>query len=542
MKFLFDNFDILAQAPGGVKKLREMILQLAVQGKLVPQNPKDEPASILLEKIKKEKGQLLKEGKIKKQKPLEPIKGDDAPFELPTGWEFVRLGELANRIGSGSTPRGGQSVYIASGIPFLRSQNIWNSGLELCGVACIPENIHNKMFNTVVIPNDILLNITGASLGRCTIYPDSIGEANVSQHVSIIRPTLPDICIYLHFCIISPYIQNLVWSRQVGMAREGLSKKVLELFEIPLPPLAEQKRIVAKVDSLMALCDDLEKQQQEKTEKKLKLNKASLHELHSSITKQDFNKNWNHITKNFDLLYNTSENVNDLKQSILQLAVQGKLTKDWRNAHTVVESQKKEILKSFKNQDEIQTGRKKFLKEVTQVIFEDKKTPKNWVKSQFFNLCLLKRGHDLPKRKRKKGRYVVASSGGINGYHNEYIVEEGVVIGRSGSTGKPHYIEGKHWPLNTVLYGEDYCGNSKKYVYLFLKAFDFTKYSSSTAVPTLNRNKLLNKLILIPPLAEQKRIVAKVDSLMILCDQLSQKVINKENRNEKLLNSVVSQL
>ena len=94
MKFLFDNFDILAQSPGGVKKLREMILQLAVQGKLVPQDPKDEPASVLLEKIKKEKKQLLKEGKIKKQKSLEPIKASEIPFEVPVGWMWSELASL----------------------------------------------------------------------------------------------------------------------------------------------------------------------------------------------------------------------------------------------------------------------------------------------------------------------------------------------------------------------------------------------------------------------------------------------------------------
>ncbi len=237
---------------------------------------------------------------------------------------------------------------------------------------------------------------------------------------------------------------------------------------------------------------------------------------------------------NFDILAQSPGGVEKLREMILQMAVQGKLTQYWRSENTVIESQQEEIFKSFKNQDEIKTGRKQFLKKVNQVIFEDKKTPNNWVKSQFFNFCLLKRGHDLPKRKRKKGHYIVASSGGINGYHNEYIVEEGVVIGRSGSTGKAHYIEGKHWPLNTVLYGEDYCRNNKKYVYLFLKAFDFTKYSSSTAVPTLNRNKFLNELIFIPPLAEQKQIVAKVDSLMALCDDLENQQQTKTEKKLKL--------
>ncbi len=229
-----------------------------------------EPASVLLEKIAKEKAQLIKEGKIKKQKPLPEISEDEKPFDLPEGWEFVRLGNIVNRIGSGSTPRGGKSAYVESGTPFLRSQNVWNHGLELNDVAYISEETHQKMSNTVVMPNDILLNITGASLGRCAVYPDGLAEANVSQHVTIIRPTDSATRFYLHLCILSPYTQELVWGRQVGMAREGLSKKVLELFEIPCPPLAEQHRIVAKVNELMELCDML----------KARLNDAQATQVH----------------------------------------------------------------------------------------------------------------------------------------------------------------------------------------------------------------------------------------------------------------------
>jgi type I restriction enzyme S subunit len=251
------NFDTLFTTEQSIEQLKQTILQLAVMGKLVPQNPNDEHASVLLKKIAVEKARLIKEGIIRNEKPLPEIDEDEKPFELPQGWAFTRLGNISNRIGSGSTPRGGKSTYEKIGIPFFRSQNIWNHGLELTDVACISEKTHQKMSNTVVIPNDILLNITGASLGRCTIFPDGLGEANVSQHVTIIRPTDSKTKQYLHLCILSPYTQSLVWVRQVGMAREGLSKKVLELFEIPFPPLTEQRRIVAKVNELMALCDTL---------------------------------------------------------------------------------------------------------------------------------------------------------------------------------------------------------------------------------------------------------------------------------------------
>jgi len=252
-----EHFDVLFTTEASIAQLKQTILQLAVMGKLVPQNPNDEPASVLLEKIAEEKAQLIAEKKIKKQKPLPAITDEEKPFELPTGWAFERLGNLTSRLGSGSTPRGGKSAYVDTGIIFLRSQNVWNDGLKLNDTAYITEETHHKMENTHVFPNDVLLNITGASLGRSTIFPEKLVTANVSQHVTIIRLLETSMCEFVHLGIKSPLVQKLVWGRQVGMAIEGLSKKVLEQFEFPVPPLAEQHRIVAKVDELMALCEQL---------------------------------------------------------------------------------------------------------------------------------------------------------------------------------------------------------------------------------------------------------------------------------------------
>ncbi|WP_416371384.1 restriction endonuclease subunit S [Vibrio crassostreae] len=252
-----EHFDTLFTTEASIDQLKQTILQLAVMGKLVPQDPNDEPAAKLLERIEKEKAQLIKDKKIKKQKALQPITDDEKPFELPNGWSIERLGNICEKMGSGSTPRGGQSAYVAEGIPFLRSQNVWNGELKLNDIAYIPKETHDKMENTKVYPGDVLLNITGASLGRSTIFPVEIPEANVSQHVTIIRLIEPSMKEFVHLGIVSPLIQSLVWGRQVGMAIEGLSKKVLEQFEFPVPPLEEQKRICVKVNELMGICEQL---------------------------------------------------------------------------------------------------------------------------------------------------------------------------------------------------------------------------------------------------------------------------------------------
>ncbi len=199
-----------------LKHLRQAILQLAVTGKLVPQKSIEVPASELIASIQNKKQKMIKQKNIGKQSVFPIISDDDKPFQEPNGWSFVRLGQITNRIGSGSTPRGGKSAYVESGIPFLRSQNIWNEGLNLDDVAYITDEIHEKMSNTKVLPKDILLNITGASLGRSALISDDFNEANVSQHVTIIRPTEPETRKYLHLCILSPHTQNMVWGRQVG--------------------------------------------------------------------------------------------------------------------------------------------------------------------------------------------------------------------------------------------------------------------------------------------------------------------------------------
>lgn len=254
------NFGRLFSEPEDVDGMRSLILDLAVRGLLVEPSNSDESVESWLAHVTMLKADLVKKKLISKQTAFVNIAPDDYPFPLPKGWAFVRLGQITNKIGSGSTPRGGREVYLKEGVPFLRSQNVWNDGLDLTDVAFIAHQQHDRMASTAVFPNDILLNITGASLGRCALVPSDFGDANVSQHVTIIRTTDPQVREYLHLCILSPYCQNLIWSRQVGMAREGLSKKVLEQFELPLPPIPEQHRIVARVSELMRLCDEVENQ------------------------------------------------------------------------------------------------------------------------------------------------------------------------------------------------------------------------------------------------------------------------------------------
>lgn len=247
-----------------IPQLKQSILQEAIQGKLTAdwceQNPNAEPAYDLLKRIKVEKNQLIKDKKIKKEKALPPISEEEIPFELPDGWVWCRLGDLCSKTGAGSTPKGGRAAYPNSGINFLRSQNIYDEGLRYDGIVFISKTTHEKMKGTKVQAEDLLLNITGGSIGRCCIVPKDFDTANINQHVTIIRSVILETGYYLHKIICSPYFQNMILEVQTGAGREGLAKNKMDNILIAFPPLEEQKAIVEKVESLMQKCQTLEQE------------------------------------------------------------------------------------------------------------------------------------------------------------------------------------------------------------------------------------------------------------------------------------------
>ena len=241
------------------QKLRQRILDLAIRGKLVPQDPNDEPASVLLERIRAEKERLIAEGKIKRPKKSKASSAPShyqnftPPFEIPDSWEWVTIADICSKIGSGSTPKG--SNYSLDGIPFFRSQNVYNEGLVYTDIKYISEITHKSMISTEVIAGDLLLNITGGSLGRCTVVPDNFSRGNVSQHVCILRPifVLPH---FFHCLILSFYFKKAM--NLTGSGREGLPKYNLEIMNFPLPPIEEQKRIVATVRTFLKILNLLD--------------------------------------------------------------------------------------------------------------------------------------------------------------------------------------------------------------------------------------------------------------------------------------------
>jgi len=207
---LLQHFNRISEAPDAIPRLRQVVLELAVRGKLVPQDPGEEPVAELLKWIQAEKERLVKEREIKKLEKFAPVEAGEIPFAIPSGWQIIRMGWLARKLGAGSTPLGGKTVYQNEGVPFLRSQNVHDNGLRLGDVALIPRAVHERMSGTHVQQHDVLLNITGASIGRCALVPSSFTEGNVSQHVAIIRLFAPEIRSFVHLSLTSPFFQKLI--------------------------------------------------------------------------------------------------------------------------------------------------------------------------------------------------------------------------------------------------------------------------------------------------------------------------------------------
>ncbi len=239
----------------GIKKLRELILELAVRGKLVPQNPNDDPASALLQKIAKEKVHLLKIGAIKKERPLPDIDDNERSFELPQGWAWVRFGSVAQHNSGKTLDRGRNTGKLRE---YITTSNLYWGRFDLGNVRQMP--IGDDELEKCSAKKGDLLICEGGEAGRAAVWPYDY-DVCFQNHIHRAR----------FYGGIDPYFayrffEKINASAEIDQHRKGvgisnMSSKALASIVMPLPPLAEQHRIVAKVDELMVLCDQLEKQQ-----------------------------------------------------------------------------------------------------------------------------------------------------------------------------------------------------------------------------------------------------------------------------------------
>ena len=466
------------------KKLRQKILDLAIRGKLVPQDPNDEPASVLLERIKAEKERLIKEGKIKRSKKTTKTSDtphyENVPFEIPENWVWTDIENICSEIGSGSTPRG--SNYSSKGIPFFRSQNIYNNGLVYEDIKFISEDIHQTMIGTEVLPNDLLLNITGGSLGRCAIVPANFQRGNVSQHVCIMRPILI-VSEYFHAFVLSSSFSKSI--KITGSGREGLPKYNLERIFFPLPPLTEQYRIVSEIEHWFALINQIEQD-------KLDLQEA----------------------------------IKQAKNKILNIAIHGKLVPQEPSDEPA-----SELLKRINPKAEITCDNAHYTFKV----------PTGWIMCKLGEICALENGYAFSSDDYKQqGIPLVRISNisdntiNLNGcvfvkkeVDDRFIVKNGdLLIALSGATtGKMGVYENEN-----IAYLNQRVGNLKikknvllpeyRNYYMFSQIEKILKLAYGGAQPNISSKIICELQFLLPPLMEQKRIVQKIEELYSYFDNI----------------------
>lgn len=251
------HFDTLFTTGHSIDQLKQTILQLAVMGKLVPQNPNDEPASELLKKIAAEKAQLIKSGDIKKQKDLESISDKEKPFDIPNGWTYCRLDDICTGITSGSTPPQQEFLDVA-GIPYLKVYNIKDQKIDF---EYKPQFVSDecsslKLKRSILYPGDVVMNIVGPPLGKIAIIPDTYPEWNCNQAITFFRPLIKELNLYIYtYLTAGIFLKDIELIGTAGQDNISVTKS--RSIVLPMPPLEEQHRIVAKVDELMSLCDTL---------------------------------------------------------------------------------------------------------------------------------------------------------------------------------------------------------------------------------------------------------------------------------------------
>ncbi|KAB6155820.1 restriction endonuclease subunit S [Bacteroides xylanisolvens] len=526
------------------KQLKNSILQWAIQGKLVPQDPNDEPASVLLERIRAEKARLVKEKKIKKDKNESIIyRGDDnsyyekflatgevkcideeIPFEIPQGWEWVRLGNIATIIGGYAYKS--QDFINSSNNQVLRLGNIKNDFLKHnASPVYISDDLATKTDKFRCHLDDILITMTGTRKKRDYFFSYKVEQNDlnyfINQRVGILRFYISEVSMFMIYALKAENTLQNVFQYETGTANQGnLGAENIAKVYIPLPPLSEQLRIVSKIKELIPLVEAYEQTQNE-----LNTLNTSLNELlcKSILQKAIQGKLVLQVAEEGT----AQELLERIRQEKLQLVKEGKLKKS-----ALTDSV---IYKGDDNKYYEQVG-KKCLDITEQIPFE---TPKNWVWTRLSHIANIYAGNSISETKKKSkftdviGRYYIGTKD--VDFNNRIIYDNGIAIPKQY---EPDFrlapnnsilmcIEGGSAGRKIAILNQDVCFGNKlccfspfvgigKYMYYYLQSpsfFELFNLNKTGIIGGVSIAKVKEILIPLPPIKEQQRIVAQIEKL-----------------------------
>lgn len=561
---LEQHFDTALAAPDGIKKLRELILTLAMQGKLIPQDPNDPPASQLLKEIEAEKKRLVKEGKIKAPKPLPEIKAEEVPYVLPVGWEWTRFGDIAQH-NSGKTLDNGRNTGQLRN--YITTSNLYWGRFRL-------ENVRQMLIREEEIDrctarrNDLLI-CEGGEAGRAAVW-DYEAEVCFQNHVHRAR-FYGDIDPYFSY----RFFEKLNASGEINQHRKGvgisnMSSKALASIVFPLPPRPEQHRIVYKIDELMARCDELEKLRTERGKMRRSVHAAALKQLLNAPAGDSFTDAWQFISLHFGELYAVRENVTELRKAIFELAMSGRLS-NARASDSSINS----LLQTLQIEQEanfsINKSEKELIHKKIILAFERGQNNTANLEARVFCEFITKGTTPSANELSVEGDvpfikvYNIVNNKLDFDYRPSFISSEvhrsklkrsivypgDIVMNIVGPPlGKVAVISDQYpeWNMNQALaVFRPLAGILNRYIYYALStgsvlANILRDVKGTAGQDNLSLEQCRDLVIPIPCLEEQHRIVAKIDQLLALCDTLEQRIDAASIKQTELLGAMMAQM
>jgi type I restriction enzyme S subunit len=552
---LLAHFERISEAPDAIARLRRFILDLAVRGKLVEQDPEDEPAEVLLTCVAKHNKSSLSTASDK----------SSFPFELPAGWTHITFRTLVQSSGSGWSPKALDTPREGNEWGILKVSAVsWHQFRPEANKQVLPGTQPRPQ--AVVRKGDFLISRANtAELVARAVIVDS-EPVNLMMSDKIVRLELVDLCDPKYILINnnhSTFSRGYYAERATGVSpsMKNVTRDVILDLPIPLPPLAEQHRIVAKVDELMALCDQLEAARQQRVQGRERLVAATLQRLKQpAADPASFRQDASFALQVLSSLTTTPAQIKQLRQTILNLAVRGKLVEQ-----DPEDEPAEELLAAITSEKQQAKGSRKASPRSADFVLDGPfGVPTSWQWTQLGAIGDWGSG-STPSRGRSDyygGAISWFKSGELNDNKCLRGSEEkithlaleqcsfrlnspgDVLIAMYGATIGKLAILGEEAVTNQAVCACTPCwGVDTEYLYLFLLAQrdEFRLASEGGAQPNISKVKIVNTLIPLPPLAEQHRIVAKVDELMALCDQLEQQLSQADQQRRRLLEAVLAE-